>query len=110
MPSHLLKLIEIDAEMLPGPQRIRLKQLNPIHTGLFLAGVVPGGGGGGRFPPPPCNSFVFQVRRLKFCTELLWGSDFDVIFALMSIENYQKQPILKSLLLLYVSLNLTETW
>ena len=28
--------------------------------------------GRGCFPPPPCNSFVFQVRRLKFCTELLW--------------------------------------
>ena len=32
------------------------------------------------------------------------------IFALMSIENCQKKPILKSLLLLYVSFNLIETW
>ena len=38
----------------------------------FLAGVVPRGGGG-CFPPPPCNSFVFHLRGLKFCTELLVG-------------------------------------
>ena len=27
----------------------------------------------GCFPPPPYDSFVFKVRRLKFCTTLLRG-------------------------------------
>ena len=27
---------------------------------------------GGVFPTPLHNSFVFKVRLLKFCTELLW--------------------------------------
>ena len=29
------------------------------------------GGGGGCFPPPFHNSFVFKVRLVKFCTEIL---------------------------------------
>ena len=28
---------------------------------------------GGGFTSTPFNSFVFKVRGLKFCTELLWG-------------------------------------
>ena len=43
------------------------KSLNPISTGLFCVVVALGGG----FPPPFYNSFVFKVRLLKFCTELL---------------------------------------
>ena len=34
----------------------------------FMAGVAPGEG----VFHPPYNSFVFKVRLLKFCTELLW--------------------------------------
>ena len=60
-------------------------------------------GGGRCFPPTPFNSFVFKVRRLKFCVELVWGRTnvlrqeksgsnrhwrhYDVILALMNIEN-----------------------
>ena len=43
--------------------------LNPISTGLFC--LVVALGGGGCFPPPFHNSFVFKVRLLKFCTEIL---------------------------------------
>ena len=44
----------------------------------FLTLFIPGflgwcSTGGGCFPPPPCNSLVFKVRRLQFCTELLLG-------------------------------------
>ena len=42
--------------------------LNPISTGLFCLVVALGGG---CFPPPFHNSFVFKVRLLKFCTEIL---------------------------------------
>ena len=45
------------------------EELNPISTGLFC--LVVALGGGGCFPPPFYNSFVFKVRLLKFCTELL---------------------------------------
>ena len=44
------------------------------HSLWVLTLFIPGFFGwcrGGYFPPPPCNSSVFQVRRLKFCTELL---------------------------------------
>ena len=37
----------------------------------FLTGVVPINEG--CFQPTLCNSFVFKVKRLKFCTELLGG-------------------------------------
>ena len=43
--------------------------INPISTGLFC--LVVALGGGGCFPPLLHNSFVFKVRLLKFCTELL---------------------------------------
>ena len=49
---------------------IDYKMFNPISTGLFCL-VVALGGGGGCFPPPFYDSFVFKVRLLKFCTELL---------------------------------------
>ena len=42
--------------------------LNPISTGLFCLVVALGGG---VFSTPFRNSFVFKVRLLKFCTELL---------------------------------------
>ena len=42
-------------------------KLNPISNGLFCLVVALGG----CFPPPLHNSFVFKVRLLKFCTELL---------------------------------------
>ena len=41
---------------------------NPISTGLFCLVVALGEG---CFPPPFHNSFVFKVRLLKFCTEIL---------------------------------------
>ena len=46
------------------------KDINPISTGLFCL-VVALGGGGGVFSTPFHNSFVFKVRLLKFCTEIL---------------------------------------
>ena len=46
------------------------RAFNHISTGLFCL-VVALGGGGGCFPPPFHNSFVFKVRLLKFCTEIL---------------------------------------
>ena len=46
----------------------RHQRFNPISTGLFCLVVSLGGG---CFPPPFHNSFVFKVRLLKFCTELL---------------------------------------
>ena len=42
---------------------------NPISTGLFC--LVVALGGGGVFSTPLRNSFVFKVRLLKFCTEVL---------------------------------------
>ena len=45
----------------------RHQRFNPISTGLFCLVVSLGG----CFPPPFHNSFVFKVRLLKFCTELL---------------------------------------
>ena len=45
------------------------KLLNPISTGLFC--LVVALGGWGCFPPPFHNSFVFKVRLLKFCMEIL---------------------------------------
>ena len=76
---------------------------------LFIPGFLDccstlgGGGGGEAAPPTPYNSSVFKSRRLKFCTELFrsrtnilkqekrdqnrYRRNFDVIFALMSIEN-----------------------
>ena len=44
--------------------------INPISTGLFCL-IVALGGGGGVFSTPFHNSFVFKVRLLKFCTEIL---------------------------------------
>ena len=41
---------------------------NPISTGLLDWCRT----GGGVFSTPLHNSFVFKVRLLKFCTELLW--------------------------------------
>ena len=62
-------------------------------------------------PPPLHNSFVFKVRQLKFCSELLWDKmnilrqrksesnrqwrHYDVIFSLLSIKSAKKDPILK---------------
>ena len=43
------------------------------HTGLFGWCSLGRGRGGGCFPPTPSNPFVFDVRRLQFCTGLLWG-------------------------------------
>ena len=47
---------------------LTIETFNPISTGLFCLVVALGGG---CFPPPFHNSFVFKVRLLKFCTELL---------------------------------------
>ena len=48
---------------------------NPIHTWLFWLVLYRRGGGGGvgEGPLTPCNSFVFKVRQLKFCSEILSG-------------------------------------
>ena len=54
-----------------GQHFLCLEGIQPYSYRAFLAGVVPEEGG--CFPPTPCNSFVFEVTRLKFCTELLWG-------------------------------------
>ena len=56
--------------------RIKGENWDGTHFTLFIQGFLAGEyprGVGGCFPPPPCNSFVFKVRRLEFCTELfLW--------------------------------------
>ena len=48
----------------------RRRYINPISTWLFCL-VVALGGGGGVENTPFHNSFVFKVRLLKFCTEIL---------------------------------------
>ena len=60
------------------------KEDNPLSKSAFLSResnltlLAPGffgwcrTGGGGVFHPLLRNSFVFKVRLLKFCTELLW--------------------------------------
>ena len=45
----------------------RYDNFNPISTGLFCLVVALGG----VFSTPFHNSFVFKVRLLKFCTEIL---------------------------------------
>ena len=55
-----------------GSARSPLVQLVQEGLTLFIPGFF-GWCSTGSFPPTPCNSFVFKVRRLKFCTELLWG-------------------------------------
>ena len=45
--------------------------IQPKRQRAILAGLTPGGGGVCVFHPLS-NSFVFTVKRLKFCTELLW--------------------------------------
>ena len=47
-----------------------------FHVNIFLApsffGWCRTGGGGGVFSTPLHNSFVFKVKVLEFCKELLW--------------------------------------
>ena len=77
------------------------------------------------FPPPPCNSFLFQVRRLKFCTELLWGRinilgkknrdqiDNDVTMTSSLLDEYRKllkTAYFKITAASYTSLNLIKIW
>ena len=51
------------------------KGRNDYKLTLFIPGFFGWCSTRGRecFPPTPCNSFVFKVRRLRFCTELLWS-------------------------------------
>ena len=69
-------------------------------------------GPGGGFYLHPVTPLSFKSDDSKFVQSYFSvGSIFyDVISALMSIEKCYKQPILKSLMLLYVSLNRIETW
>ena len=96
------------------------EKINPIHTGLFSWCSTRGGGA--VFDLHPVTPLSFKSDDSNFVQSYFGiGSIFlgkknrdqidnDVIFALMSIENCSKQPILKSLLLLYVSFTLIETW
>ena len=51
------------------PQKKKDRNILTLLAPGFLAVVAPGVG---VFSTPFHNSFVFKVRLLKFCTELLW--------------------------------------
>ena len=63
-----LKFLSVSVRVSENQNHVRLFVYLTLFIPGFLAGVVPG-----CFPPTPCNSFVFKVGRVKFCTELLWG-------------------------------------
>ena len=64
-----------------------------LRVTLFIPGFfgwcsMGGGGGGGEgcFLPTPFNSFVFKVRHLKFCKELLWDQ-INILWQEKSVSN-----------------------
>ena len=91
--------------------------MQPAHilTTLFGRSLVcknqdVGPGGGFYLHPVTPLSFKSDESNLVQNYFRVGSIFYDVILALMSIEKRYKQPILKSLMLLYVSWNLTETW
>ena len=48
-----------------------LKRRNPIQY-IFWLVEYGGTGAGGGGQPPVCDSFLFEVKRLKFSTEFIW--------------------------------------
>ena len=64
-------------------------QNSDLRVTLFIPGFFgrcSTGGGGGGFLSTPVNSFVFKVRHLKFCKELLWDQ-INILWQEKSVSN-----------------------